>query len=311
MSPSFDPVAAYRRIYLIRRVEEEIVKRYYPDPANRRESPMRCPVHLSIGQEGIAVGVAMAVPKGSHAYSTHRCHAHYLAWGGDLDRMVAELYGKATGCSGGRAGSMHLHDESVGFMGTSAIVGSSVSLAVGDAFSARLRGDDSRVTVAFGGDAILETGQFWESLNFAGLHKLKILFVIEQNGVATATPNKQRQWHMEFPTATWRANTDGAKDVWLEASTALNAGRPAILFVRTRRFHEHVGIGRMLEYAEYPDDDPVKQAFQDAADYLGEQRDEVLGDIEREADWRIQKAFSKAEAAPWPEASLPNRTDRG
>ena len=156
---TFDPIEAYRRIYLIRRVELEIVRRYYPDPKNTRESPMRCPVHLSIGQEGVAVGVAMAVGKG-YAYSTHRCHAHYLAWGGNLDAMVAELYGRATGCSGGRAGSMHLHDASVGFMGTSAIVGSSVSLAVGDAFAGKLAGDD-RTTVVFGGDAVLETGQFW------------------------------------------------------------------------------------------------------------------------------------------------------
>ena len=187
-----DKVEAYRRLYRIRRVEEEIARRYYPDPNDKTDSPMRCPVHLSIGQEGIAVGVAMAVPPGSHAYSTHRCHAHYLAWGGSLDRMIAELYGKATGCSGGLAGSMHLHDESVGFMGTSAIVGSSISLAVGDAFSAKLNKSD-RVTVAFGGDAVLETGQFWESLNFATLHSLRLIFVIEDNGLSTATPKELRQ----------------------------------------------------------------------------------------------------------------------
>ena len=301
----FDPVEAYRRMYLIRRTELEIVRRYYPDPSNTRESPMRTPVHLSIGQEGVAVGVALAVGKG-HAYSTHRCHAHYLAWGGNLDAMIAELYGKVTGCSGGRAGSMHLHDESVGFMGTSAIVGSSVSLAVGDAYAARIRGDDSHVTVAFGGDAVLETGQFWESLNFAALHKLRLLFVIEDNGLATATSKNKRQahngWDFRFPVATWGC-PDAAQSVHMETRAALAHGLPAILFVKTRRFHEHVGMGRMPEYAEYPEDDPVKLAFKAAAEHLGEQADEVLGDIERDADWRIAEAFRLAEAADWPEAA--------
>ena len=302
--PTFDPIGAYRRLYLIRRTELEIVQRYYPDPSNTRESPMRCPVHLSIGQEGVAVGVAMAVPKGSHAYSTHRCHAHYLAWGGDLDRMIAELYGKATGRSGGRAGSMHLHDESVGFMGTSAIVGSSVSLAVGDAFSARLRGDDSRVTVAFGGDAVLETGQFWESLNFAMLHNLKVLFVIEDNGLSTATPTSKRQLrHPRFELLPqFVLNVDDADTVYRIVQQHAD-GLPSVLRVLTRRFHEHVGMGRMPEYSSYPDDDPLKIAYVDAVKHLDDPLGEVLGDIEREAEWRIAEAFARAEAAEWPETA--------
>lgn len=295
---SFDPVEAYRRMYLVRRTELEIVRRYHPDPANTRESPMRCPVHLSIGQEGVAVGVAMAVGKG-HAYSTHRCHAHYLAWGGDLDRMIAELYGKATGCSGGRAGSMHLHDESVGFMGTSAIVGSSVSLAVGDAHAARLRGDDSHITVAFGGDAVLETGQFWESLNFAMLHNLKLLFVIENNGLSTATPNKKRRGLLPFE---YLVTEDDTASVFERTTWALQS-MPQIIIASTRRFHEHVGMGRMPEYVEYPKDDPMRVAFGAASAHLGIQADEVLGDIEREAEWRIATAFQRAEAAGWPEAA--------
>ena len=306
---TYDPVEAYRRLYLIRRTELEIVRRYYPDPTNTRESPMRCPVHLSIGQEGVAVGVAMAVPKGSHAYSTHRCHAHYLAWGGNLDAMVAELYGRATGCSGGRAGSMHLHDASVGLMGTSAIVGSSVSLAVGDAFVSKLAGDD-RTTVAFGGDAVLETGQFWESLNFAMLHNLKLLFVIENNGLSTATPRSKRQpYSMPIKHATWishnrngKDSRDSAESVFAITRNMLEYRLPAVIEYETRRFHEHVGTGRMPEYANYPDDDPLKIAYVDAVKHLDDSLGEVLGDIEREAEWRIAEAFARAEAAEWPEA---------
>ena len=309
MSSSFDPIEAYRKMYLIRRVELEIVRRYYPDPSNLRESPMRCPVHLSIGQEGVAVGVAMAVGKG-HAYSTHRCHAHYLAWGGNLDRMIAELYGKSTGCSGGRAGSMHLHDASVGFMGTSAIVGSSVSLAVGDAYAARLRGDDSHITVAFGGDAVLETGQFWESLNFAALHSLKLLFVIEDNYLSTATTREKRQAWLPAHAVTQNYDADDPQNVHQVVSDFLIRHQdsklwrnPHVLRFHTRRFHEHVGMGRRPEYQEYPEDDPVKLAYENAADTMREQADAVLGDIEREVDWRIAEAFRLAEAADWPEAA--------
>ena len=103
---SFDFERAYRMMYLIRRTEEEIVEQY------QKYEKMRCPTHLSIGQESAAVGVMMALETDDHAYSTHRSHAHYLAKGGDLDAMIAELHGKATGCTGGWGGSMHLADES-------------------------------------------------------------------------------------------------------------------------------------------------------------------------------------------------------
>ena len=113
----FDYTEAYRLMYLIRCTEEEIASRY------QEFEKMRCPTHLSIGQESAAVGVMMALRPDDHVYSTHRCHAHYLAKGGDLGAMIAELHGKATGCAGGWGGSMHLIDESVGFMGAMPVVG--------------------------------------------------------------------------------------------------------------------------------------------------------------------------------------------
>ncbi len=295
---TYDPIEAYRRLYLIRHVEEEIVRRYHPT-SDLTESPMRVPVHLSIGQEGVAIGVAMAVPPGTHAYSTHRCHAHYLAWGGSLGQMLGELYGRTIGCAGGRAGSMHLHDSSVGFMGTSAIVGSSISLAVGDAFAVRLDKRD-RLTVAFGGDAVLETGQFWEALNFASLHKLRILFVIEDNGLSTATPKSKRQ-RIEYPLRWRSALDDSAAGVAAAVGSILRDSLvpgvnvwPAVLMVKTRRFYEHVGMARMPEYDPYPDDDPVT---------VGERvlfSKDLSGSLEEAIEEQVAAAFAAAEAAPWP-----------
>ena len=124
---SFDYLRAYRLMYLIRHTEEEIVARYQLD------EKMRCPTHLSLGQEASTVGAAMALRPNDRVYASHRCHAPYLAKGGSLDAMIAELHGKATGCTGGWGGSQHLSDESAGFMGAIPVVGDCVSLALGSA----------------------------------------------------------------------------------------------------------------------------------------------------------------------------------
>ena len=116
----------------IRMIEEEISKKY-------SQNEMRCPVHLSLGQEAIAVGVCNALKKNDHVYSTHRCHSHYLAKGGNLNRMIAEIYGKQSGCCGGKGGSMHLIDKSCGFMLSLPIVGSIIPISVGASFAFKLR----------------------------------------------------------------------------------------------------------------------------------------------------------------------------
>src|ERR1043166_1708531 len=130
--------AAYRRMLLVRRVEERIIAQYEEQNAAfaAKQNPphtIKCPTHLSIGQEACAVGVCSALRNDDVAFSTHRCHAHYLAKGGDLSRMMAELFGRTAGCSRGKGGSMHLTDVGVGMLGASAIVGGSIPLAVGAA----------------------------------------------------------------------------------------------------------------------------------------------------------------------------------
>lgn len=185
MMPEFDWETAAQQMHLIRATEEAIASHY-------KDGKMRTPTHLSIGQESVAVGVSMALPQDAQVYSNHRCHAHYLAKGGSLDGLIAELYGKATGCAGGWGGSMHLVDERVRFMGTSAIVGSAVPVAVGAAMAMKHSGSPN-VSCVFMGDAAMETGQVYESLHIAGLWGLPILFVMEDNGLATQTPIADRQ----------------------------------------------------------------------------------------------------------------------
>jgi pyruvate dehydrogenase E1 component alpha subunit len=178
-----------QRMYLdmqqIRIVEERIVE-LYPD------NQIRCPVHLSIGQEAIAAGVSASLELGDHVFSGHRSHAHYIAKGGNLRSMMGELYGRSTGCCRGRGGSMHLVDTSVGFMGSIPIVGSAISIAVGAALGS-LWQDTNRVTVVYFGDGATEEGVFHEALNYAMLRKLPVLFVCENNLFSVYSPLRVRQ----------------------------------------------------------------------------------------------------------------------
>jgi TPP-dependent pyruvate/acetoin dehydrogenase alpha subunit len=178
-------ISIYESILRIRMVEKRFSDVY-------KEQEIRCPMHLSIGQEAVSVGISLFLKKEDHVYSAHRAHAHYLAKGGDLKSMVAEAYGKETGCCGGRGGSQHLIDLNVGFMGSTPIVGGTVPLAVGDAWSAKLQGK-SRVTVAYFGDGCFEEGVMHESMNFASLHKLPIIFVCENNKYSVYTNISDRQ----------------------------------------------------------------------------------------------------------------------
>jgi len=141
---------------------------------------MRCPVHLSIGQEAVAVGVCEHLDRKDIVMSAHRAHAHFLAKGGDLKSMIAELYGKKTGCAMGKGGSMHLVDLSSGFFAAVPIVGSTIPIAVGVAWAFKLKKSTSIVAV-FLGDGATEEGVFFESLDFASLKDVPILFVCENN----------------------------------------------------------------------------------------------------------------------------------
>lgn len=151
------------------------------------EGKIRCPVQLYIGQEAVAGGVCANLRKDDYAFSTHRSHGHYIAKGGDLKALSAEMFGKATGCSKGRGGSMHLASPDVGLPGSAAIVAGTIPLAVGASLAFSIQGKDS-VSVAFFGDGATNEGVFYESLNFASLKKLPIVFVCENNLYSTHMP---------------------------------------------------------------------------------------------------------------------------
>lgn len=229
----------------IRLVEERIAE-LYP------EQEMRCPVHLSIGQEAPAVGVCAALSQKDKVLSGHRSHAHYLAKGGNLKRMLAEIYGKSTGCSGGKGGSMHLTDLNAGFIGATPIVGSTIPIAVGVALSSRMRGKDGIVAVFFG-DGATETGVFYESLNFAVLKRLPVLFVCENNLYSVYSPMNVRQPGCRtiaqlaavHGLRTERGDGNDVEKVWENACEAIAQIRsgmgPFLLEFLTYRWREHCG----------------------------------------------------------------------
>ena len=234
----------YKALYLIRRVEEEIARHYPTDD-------IKSPVHLSIGQEAVAVGVCQALRDVDVVFGTYRGHAMYLAKGGDLSQMIAELYGKETGCARGRGGSMHLIDREQGVLGTAPIVGGTISLALGSALASTIR-KDNRVTVSFFGDGAVGEGVLYESLNFASLHKLPVIFVCENNLYSTHMPIRECRTHNNiheiaepFGITGFRIDGNDVLKVYDAATEAVascrNGEGPVFLECMTYRLHGHVG----------------------------------------------------------------------
>jgi len=233
----------------VRVIERRIAERY-------SEQEMRCPVHLSIGQEAVAVGVCAHLRKEDKAMSAHRSHGHYLAKGGNVYSMIAELYGRKDGCCGGRGGSMHLMDQAAGFWGAVPIVGSTLPIAVGLALADKKYGRDSK-TVAFLGEAATEEGVFPESLNLACVLKLPVLFICENNGFSVYTPMRWRR-SPDFDFAAYvrshgshffSGDGNDVEAVCRITGEALNAmqvepTRPAVIEFETWRYYEHCGPGQ-------------------------------------------------------------------
>lgn len=235
----------YYEMLRIRMIEEKIAE-LYP------EQQMRCPVHLSIGQEAVAVGVCANLSREDYVLSNHRSHGHYLAKGGNLKAMMAELYGKVTGCSQGKGGSMHLVDLSAGFLGATPIVGSTIPIAVGVAFGSMMR-DEESVSVVFVGDAATEEGVFHESLNFAALKKLPVIFICENNLYSVYSPLSVRQPEGReiFELArghgieSYQSDGNDVVEVYSLAKQAVQKARqgggPTFLEFKTYRWLEHCG----------------------------------------------------------------------
>ena len=302
---SYPPADVYRLLYLIRRVEERVAEIY---PSDR----IRSPVHLSIGQEAVSVGVCLPLRPDDVVFGTYRGHGTYLAKGGDLNAMMAELYGKATGCARGKGGSMHLADPDHGVMGTSAVVGTGIANAVGYAYATRLQGEGRVVTAVFG-DGAVEEGVFSESVNFAALHRLPIVFVCEHNQYAIHSHVRARQATDDLVERVRTFAVDAHRvprnDVllMLDAMTAAvekarRGDGPVFLEFDTYRWREHVGPGedydlgyRSREELEpWVADDQVPRL---AAMLEEGQKQRIEADIER----CIDAAVEFAEASPFPD----------
>lgn len=298
----------YKTLLLVRQSEEKI-RELYPSDA------MKTPVHLGIGQEAISAGVCHCVPPDTKTFGTYRNHALYLTVTGDTDGLFAELYGKATGPSKGKAGSMHLASPQHGLMATSAVVGTPIPVAVGAALANAYRRNEQLVVVFFG-DGAIEEGVFWESLNFACLRRLRILFVCEDNGLAIHTPAAERQGFRSIPEALqgFRCcvlSGDGSDVMNVVALTRelmshmQNDAQPGVLHLTYHRFLEHVGpkedfeagYRRRLTLEEQERLDPVRRCEQDLV-RLGCSRQEMAA-VRAAVDASITRSVAAAQQAPF------------
>jgi pyruvate dehydrogenase E1 component alpha subunit len=239
-------IELYRSMLRIRRIEEEIERRYHQDQ-------MKTPIHLVIGQEAACVGVCATMHPTDLVYSSHRTHGAYLAKGGDLKAMLCEMHCRVNGCAGSRGGSMHLIDKSVGMAGTSAVVGGAVPIAAGAALAAKLQKRNVVVTV-FLGDATTEEGVTSESLNFAALKQLPIVFFCENNFYSVQSPLATRQPPRDIDK--WAAahgmpavRVDGMNVLAVVAAAteavarARSGGGPTFIEARVYRYRAHGGAG--------------------------------------------------------------------
>jgi 2-oxoisovalerate dehydrogenase E1 component len=235
-------LALYRTMLLIRRCEEQLVKLY-------AAGAIRGGCHTYIGEEAVATGVCAQLRPDDVVFSTHRGHGHALAKGVPPGELVAELLGKATGCSGGRGGSMHLFKPEVGFMGSSGIVGPCITLAAGAGYTARLQKTDG-VSVVFFGDGAVNNAAFHEGINMAATWQLPVLFVCENNLYATEVPFAKATRN---PSVAGRAGTYGLPGVEVDGNDvvavyhaageavrrARSGGGPTLLECKTYRHRAH------------------------------------------------------------------------
>ena len=298
----------YKRVYLIRRVEESICERYMDDE-------MKTPVHLSLGQEGISVGVCCALDHEDQMVGTYRSHGIYLARTLETDRLFAELYGRVGGVAKGKTGSMHLSSREHGFLGSSAVVASGIPVAVGAALANRVRGGDQIVAVFFG-DGAIDEGVFFESLNFACLKRLKVLFVCEDNDLAIHSRSSERHGYesitdivRQYHCDVYSSRSTIASEIRALSLKAIErvrtTGRPAFLHLHYYRYREHVGIledyesGYRVreELEEWLERDPIKLQRVLA---IQESNMARVEEVEALVNNQILDSIRRAEQSPFP-----------
>ena len=306
MNNLFDIKKAYYLFLLIRRSEEKIIELYNTDK-------IKSPVHLSIGQEAVAVGVSLALSESDIIFSNYRGHAHFIAREANLDKMWAELYGKSRGTARGKGGSMHLNDYEKNFIPTSAIVSTAVPEAVGYAFALKYKKQEG-VVVCYHGDGATDEGVFWESLNFASLHSLPIIFICENNKYAIYSHQNTRSLNnpivdraKAFGVSSIRVSGNKTKnffDATLDCIEQIKKkSQPFLLECMTTRWRDHVGITiPELSKAEFEEIENAKN--NDDLEALEKQlpEDDVLI-INKKVTTEIENAINFAESSNFPEES--------
>ena len=295
----------------IRRIENTIAQKY-------KKNQMRCPIHLSVGQELIAASVCAFLTKSDYVVSSHRSHAHYLSKGGSLNKMIAELYGKVTGCSLGRGGSMHLIDLDVNFMGATAIVGNTIPIGVGIGEAISLK-EENGISVIFLGDGATEEGVFYESVNYAAVRNIPVLFVCENNDFSVYTNKNPRQslkrenfrLVAEFGISSQVISDfdiNSLDEIQLAIETVKRTRKPSFLEIKTFRVLEHCGPNNDDHLGYRTESEIKKGLLSDPLNQLEEFL--VKADINFESerslelakiDSEIESAFEFAENSPFPE----------
>jgi len=301
--------AMYVSMVRIRRTEERV-----SDLVLNGE--IRCPCHLCIGQEAVAAGVCAVLRREDYVFGAHRSHGHYLAKGGNLKEMMAELFGKSTGCAKGRGGSMHLVAPEVGILGTVPIVAATIPMAVGTALASRLKGD-GRVSVTFFGDGAVDEGTFHESMNLAASRILPVVFVCENNLYSSHLHLLERRAQDNIVQSAEAHGMPGicidgndAVEVYRAANAAVSRARrgegPTLIECRTYRWRGHVGpsddlhlsVRREDETEEWRRKDPVlRMRLLLLGD--GVPSDEVDG-IAAEIELEVEAAVEFARQSPYP-----------
>jgi len=287
---------------LIRRFEERCVELY-------SAARIRGFMHLYIGEEAIAVGVMRALEPEDAVVATYREHGHALARGIEAGRIMAEMFGKAEGCSRGRGGSMHIFDAATRFYGGNAIVGGGLPLAVGMALADRMAGHD-RVTACFFGEGAMAEGEFHESMNLAALWKLPVLFCCENNlyAMGTALGRSESETNLAvkaagYEMAAW--TVDGmdvlaVRDAAERAAAMVRGGSPCFLELQTYRFRAHSMYDPELyrskeEVEDWKERDPL-EVLAAKLRPAGLIDDELVAAMELEVAAQVDEAVAFAEA---------------
>ncbi len=305
-------IELYKVMQTIRKAEQKIAEEYVNDE-------MKTPIHLSIGQEAIAAGVCIHLTKEDYIFGTHRSHAQYIAKGGNIRKMIAELYLRKTGCSNGRGGSMHLLAPEVGIFGSTAIVGGSLPLGTGTALASKIRKDD-RVSIVFCGDGAVDEGTFHESLNFAALKKLPVIYVCENNAYAINSRLMERhskdniyRWSESYGIPGYQIDGNDVLKVSDYAQKAIDRARagegPTLLECLTYRWKGHIGtvddVGPGFrskeEYDYWLSKCPIKW-FSEYLESTGLLDENLKRSIDMEIDKVVEDAFDYAINSPKPSA---------